>query len=231
MTRPEEPQKKTTDAGVSLSANFRVFSFDMAALLPVGWVESVSRCLAEHAAAQDLRGESSTSRENASWADTRGLVPARALVADGRAIRSVAPWLDSLYRGPFLEAANSLGDEKYECAHDLASGVNINAIAAGDRYEWHVDSNPLTGVLFLSGGHDGGDLVFRPDSDDGEWSLRITPEVGRLLLFDAREVAHTVEPVLGNDRRVSVPMNYYVRGETQARPADLDRYLYGATAP
>lgn len=223
--------KNRAIVGNSVSAHFVIFAFDMAPLLPIEWSGSVTRCLAEHGTDHSLGGSSSTSRENASWAATRNMVPARAVVADGRTVLNRTPWLDSLYRGAFLEAANSLGAEQYECAHDLASGVNINAIASGSRYEWHVDSNPLTGVLFLSGDHDGGDLLFRPDTEDEAWSLRVTPQIGQLLLFDAREVAHTVEPVRGGDQRVSVPMNYYLRGETQVRPGDLDQYLYGAASP
>lgn len=213
--------------GESLSSQFLIYRFDMVSFLPDSWEESVTRCLAQHGLDHSLGGESSTSREQATWASTTDTVPARALVADGRAVLSDTPWLDALYRGQFLGAANGLGEERYVCARDLPSGVNINAIPAGCRYEWHVDSNPLTGVLFLSGDHDGGDLLFRPDHHAEDWTVRVKPQIGHLLLFDAREVPHTVEPVLGGNHRISVPMNYYLRGEIQTRPSDLDLYLYG----
>jgi len=211
----------------ALSSRFPIFGFDMSAQLPPDWKETVDQCVDEYAVSHTLSGDASTSREKAMRTSTPLDVPARALVADGLAVRQSAPWLDELFRGEFLQMANSLGTTCYECAHDVPSGVNINVIPPRSRYEWHVDSNPLTGLLFLSEDHNGGDLVFRSGDPSDYWTVRVTPVVGKLLLFDAREVAHTVEPLDRGESRISAPMNFYLKGEPQVRPNDLDAYLYG----
>lgn len=211
-----------------LSDHMTLFAYDVSELLPATWAKDVARCVEVRGERQQLDGRSSTSRDGVFAEPDEA--PATAVVVDGLDVASRLPWLDQLYRGTFLTMANSLDLGGFECAHDRASGINVNAVDTGARYEWHVDSNPLTGVLFLSGPHEGGDLVFRPDGRppaSTEWTERIAPVPGSLLLFDARAAAHRVEPVLGGGTRLSAPMNYYVAGQEQARPDDLDPYLYG----
>ena len=125
--------------------------------------------------------------------------------------------------------SNSLGVGTFDGCIDLRAATNINATPRNARYEWHVDSNPLTGLLFATT-HDpgeGGQLLFKPDPvarPNESWSLHVSPRAGTLLIFDAREAAHVVTR-LNADIRLSVPMNYYHRGK-QERPEDLDGYLY-----
>jgi hypothetical protein len=137
----------------------------------------------------------------------------------------------SLYRRLFLDLANSLGLGEFRTSADLVSSVNINCQRCSERYEWHVDSNPLTGLLFAATlePEDGGELVFRPDpasSMNDDWELRIRPTAGTLYLYDARAAAHSVEPVLRENVRISVPMNFYYPSGQADRPGDLDEYLY-----
>ena len=113
-------------------------------------------------------------------------------------------------------------------AEDVESSININMVAGiGNRYERHVDSNPVTGLLYLStlAEEDGGALVF--DHPSG-LSDRIYPRQGLFVAFDASDTPHYVAPLKRHLARLSVPMNYYRVGETQARPIDLDSYLYGS---
>jgi hypothetical protein len=51
-------------------------------------------------------------------------------------------------------------------------------------------------------------------------------QVGDLLFFDARKAAHAVEPLAGAKLRATVPMNYFVAGESIVRPDGLDEALY-----
>ncbi|MER7283922.1 2OG-Fe(II) oxygenase [Dactylosporangium sp. NPDC000244] len=115
---------------------------------------------------------------------------------------------------------------------DERSAINVNVLRTGNGYEWHVDSNPLTGLLFVTDqpAEGGGELVFRADpvtSPGEDWELAVRPRAGELLLFDARRAAHAVMPVRGAADRVSVPMNFYYANAANGRPDCLDRYLYG----
>ena len=148
----------------------------------------------------------------------------------GDLVAQTVPWLDGLYRTEILTLVNSLGFGQYEVSTDQRSRINLNTTLKGARYEWHVDSNPMTALLFVTTHEpsDGGQLLFRPDPQvrPGEtWELQVSPKAGTLLVFDAREAAHVVTEVLAG-RRISAPMNYYDAG-MQERPADLDGYLYG----
>jgi len=213
--------------GIRLSDDLPLFSFDVNRSLPPDWRDSVSSCLAVAGRHTRFDGHSNTSRERC-FPRAR---QASATVVDGAGIRSSMPWLLDLYEGLFLGLANSLGLGGFEAANGQRSAVNVNRLDVGERYEWHVDSNPLTGVLLLSThvGSGGGALVFRPDPFEGtaqSWEVRVTPSQGTLLLFDARRSAHTVEPVVSGPPRISAPMNFYVSGAEQQRPDDLDAYLY-----
>lgn len=100
------------------------------------------------------------------------------------------------------------------------SGVNVNVLdGSNSRYELHLDSNPLTGVLFFTS-HDeksGGQLVFERDGR----RATVNPRAGWFLLFDAREIPHSVTPVNGRRARISAPMNYYFEDDEIERPEAL----------
>ena len=201
------------------------FATDVSSLLPADWQAQIRQCSNRHSRWQVLDGASVTSRED-QFPDA---TPPRVGVVTGDVIATELTWLDSLYRGKFLELVNTLGDGDFEVCSDIRAGANINATPRGARYEWHVDSNPMTGLLFATSHspEDGGQLVFRPDPavrPQEDWELRISPRAGTLLVFDAREAAHVVTQ-LRAELRLSVPMNYYYVGG-QDRPEDLDAYLY-----
>ena len=107
----------------------------------------------------------------------------------------------------------------------IESGVNLNVLSGpGGRYELHYDSNPLTGLLFVTN-HDeasGGQLQFKLNGQD----LNLDPRRGTFVTFDARRLPHAVTPLTGDSLRITAPMNFYIEGEDQ-RPAGLDDYLYG----
>lgn len=220
MKAPAFPQIKPLIEDIS------AFATDIAGLLPEGWQDDIARVSETSSVWQVLEGGSITSRE-ASFDST---ADPHVGVVTGDVVAREIPWLDALYRTQFLALINSLGVGEYEVSVDLRSGINLNTTLRGARYEWHVDSNPMTALLFATT-HDaseGGQLVFRPDPEtrpDENWELQVSPRAGTLLLFDAREAAHVVTEVL-TGKRISVPMNYYEAGK-QERPSDLDGYLYG----
>lgn len=210
-----------------VSTHFDVFACDVTPVLPESWSRDLRTLTDRFGYLSHLDGSSVTSRERA----FRTAGPSSLVVVDGDVVEDAARWLADLYRGCFVELANSVGLGSFTSSPDVRSAINLNCQGQGQRYEWHVDSNPLTGVLFATtaGPKDGGDLVFvsdpvhRPESD---WEVRVSPVAGTLLLFDARKVAHHVEPVTSSEPRISVPMNYYLSDRGIERPDDLDAYLY-----
>lgn len=202
------------------------FGTDVSALLPTTWVEDVHKCSELHSHWKVLDGGSLTSREE----QFRDGTPPKVGVVTGELIAEQLPWLDALYRHEFLSLVNTLVEGHYEVSADLRSSMNINTTPRGSRYEWHVDSNPVTALLFVTSHKpaEGGQLLFRPDpvTRPGEaWELQISPQAGTLLIFDGREAAHVVTH-LNMGLRLSIPMNYYLVGH-QERPADLQEHLYG----
>lgn len=196
-------------------------SFDLIqlGLLPENWVAQILKVAEEDSYLVKLDGKSSTSREPE---NTDG---AEVFVVEGDVIAEKLNWLHNLYQIEFLEFANTNFIGLYDFAENIKSGTNINLLKGKNaRYEWHVDSNPLTGVLFVTTHNesDGGELVFKLPNE----TITVYPKSGTLILFDARQIPHTVLPLQKDGIRISVPLNFYNRGYAQIRPDDLDSYIY-----
>ena len=190
---------------------------DVIGQMPSTWAADIRSVVRDHVKAASLSGDDQSSREPSGSSIPYGIV-------DGRTVIAELPWLDALYRGPWRRAASEFAGVDLDVARDPRGGVNLNSLnGAGSRYEMHVDTNPCTGLLFVTTHDptDGGDLVFSQDRAD----LHIWPKAGTLLVFDARQVPHTVNPLLLDTHRISAPMNYFAKGDPQIRPA-LDDYLY-----
>jgi hypothetical protein len=151
-------------------------------------------------------------------------------------VRHRLPWLYHHYRGIFLELAGEACEEKVTPALDERYGVVLNAQRGTRmRFECHIDSNPLTGLLFCTEHVDGGELVFAHDAAaastaDVERDCSVVrPTAGHLIFFDARRYPHYVRPLTEeSDMRVVAVMNYYTGScPESARPPALNRHLYG----
>ena len=204
------------------------FAWDLIStgLLPARWEDSVQDTVEEFGFGTVLTGDGSTSREKRSGQH----IPVR--VVDGSAIKHSLPWLWSLYSGPLLEFSSRSFNRTLFPAIDIKSAVNINHISGeGARYEWHVDSNPVTGLLFASTcpPEQGGALVFRDVQNKRKSVVR--PRSGLFICFDARQIPHRVAPVKGAFSRSSIPMNYYEDSTNQNRPPDLESQIYTPTEP
>jgi len=151
-------------------------------------------------------------------------------------VRNRLPWLYESYRGVFLELAGGTSGEKVIPAHDDRYGVVLNVQRGTQmRFECHVDSNPLTGLLFCTNHLSGGELVFAHDAaassiEEVEQDCSaVRPLAGHLIFFDGRKYPHYVRPLIHDSSlRVVAVMNYYTEScpET-ARPPELNRHLYG----
>jgi len=105
------------------------------------------------------------------------------------------------------------------------------------RFECHIDSNPLTGLLFctdqLAGA--GGELVFAHDPAAADLGAVerdcsvIRPHAGHLIFFDGRRHPHYTRPLTSeSDVRIVAVMNFYTESCPEStRPSELNRHLFG----
>lgn len=186
----------------------------------------------EFAVERIITPTSTTSRENDHHAQLR------TLTMDGVEIARRLPWLTSLYETRFRELAQSCADELVTVASDQRYGVVINVKRGCDmRYECHVDSNPLEGLLYVTSNPPGtgGELVVSnvgdvPSIEDVDQDCSIIyPTAGHLVFFDGSHHSHYVRPLTDEQgTRVVVAMNYYTSSLPESsRPADLNRHLFG----
>jgi 2OG-Fe(II) oxygenase superfamily len=148
------------------------------------------------------------------------------------------PWLYRMYRGLFLELAGETCAERVVPALDDRYGVVLNVQRGTTmRFECHVDSNPLTGLLFCTDhpAGSGGELVFAHDpAASGVETVEkdcsvLTPHAGHLIFFDGRQHPHYARPLVSEtDVRIVAVMNFYTGSYPEStRPSELNRYLFG----
>ena len=206
-------------------------TFDVSEMLPSRWQQQAL----DAAADSDFRDFPRTpviSREAPEVQYiTRGRVHAQQ-------VATALPWLYRFYRSSFLQLARQAIDGSVSPARDERYGAVLNVQrGTGMRFECHIDSNPVTGLLFCTD-HDpagGGELVFAHDrgatSVDGiDRSCSVLrPQSGHLIFFDGRDHPHYVRPLTAaNAVRVVAVMNYYTGSCPEStRPPALNRHLYG----
>jgi hypothetical protein len=213
-----------------MSARFRWITFDVNDLLPPHWQQEITTVAAE----ADFREFPKTpvlTRESAEVSHiNRGRVHAHQ-------VRRGIPWLQDLYHGSFLELANDAWPESVVPAADARYGVVLNVQRGTSmRFEAHVDSNPVSGVLFCSDHPAGGGEVaisHDPAAADVDAIERncsvIRPQAGYLVFFDGRDRAHYARSLMAeSDMRVVAVMNFYTESFPEStRPRELNRHLYG----
>lgn len=203
---------------------------DVTRLFPEDWHDDISSVAAE-AEFRDFPRTPVLSREAADVSHiTRGRVHADK-------VQQCLPWLYKLYRDDFAELAAQAWREPIDTAFDDRYGVVLNVQkGAGMRFECHVDSNPVTGLLFLtSHPAGGGELVVSHDpAAVGVEALErdcspIRPEAGQLIFFDGKTYPHYARALRADgETRVVAVMNFYTRSFPETtRPAELNRHLFG----
>jgi hypothetical protein len=208
---------------------FRWTTFDLNDILPSGWQQEI-RAVAADADFREFPPTPPLSREAATVRHIhRGRVHADQ-------VRARLAWLYELYHGAFLELAREGCAERVVAARDDRYGVVLNVQHGPTmRFECHVDSNPLTGLLFCSDHPVGGELVVAHDAAatgieavDRDCSV-IRPYAGHLIYFDARKHPHYARPLTADTgTRIVAVMNFYTESCPEStRPAELNRHLYG----
>lgn len=208
---------------------FRWITFDVRDLLPSRWQQDV-RELATDADFRDFPRTPVLSREAAHVSRIfRGRVHADE-------VRRRLSWLPELYTGAFLRLAGEAWSEPVVTARDTRYGLVLNVQRGTSmRFECHVDSNPLTGLLFCTEHQAGGELAFSNDPTatglaevERDCSI-IRPHAGHLVFFDARDHPHYARPLRStSDVRILAAMNFYTESFPEStRPKELNRHLYG----
>ena len=119
-------------------------------------------------------------------------------------------------------------DERYGVVLNVQRGTRM-------RFECHVDSNPLTGLLFCTNHPAGGELLFAHDvSAAGLTAVErdcsvIRPQAGHLIFFDGRRYPHYARALMQeSEMRVVAVMNFYTESFPEStRPPELNKHLYG----
>lgn len=206
-------------------------TFDVSSQLPADWQRDIS-AVAASADVRDFPRTPVLSRE----AKQVEHIPRGRVHADR--VREGLPWLYRFYRGYFLELAASTRAEPVAPAADDRYGLVLNVQqGTGMRFECHVDSNPLTGLLFCTDhpAGAGGELVFGHDPAAAEVSAVerdcsvIRPHAGHLIFFNGRRQPHYARPLVSESAvRVVAVMNFYTGSCPEStRPPELNRHLYG----
>jgi hypothetical protein len=208
---------------------FHWITFDVGGSLPPGWEHEV-RTAAE---AADFRKFPRTPVLSREAPDVRS-IPRGRVHADQ--VRLRLPWLYRYYRGAFLTLAREVCAEPVMAAHDDRYGLVLNVQRGRSmRFECHVDSNPLSGILFCTDHVEGGELVVAHDATatdiravEQDCSV-IKPHAGHLIFFDGRRHPHYARPLtVPSDTRVLAVMNFYTQSCPEStRPRELNRHLYG----
>lgn len=212
-----------------MQSRVELATFDATSSLPPNWRQEVRR-VAEDADFRRFPRTPGLSREAPGVPDIyRGRV-------HSDQVRDRLPWLYRAYRIDFLRFAELVCDEPVVPASDDRYGIVLNVQRGKDmRFELHVDSNPLSGVLFCTNHAAGGELVFAHDTDaegisavDENCSV-VRPRAGQLIFFDAREHPHYARPLTDeSDIRIVAVMNFYTESFPEStRPEELNRHLYG----
>ena len=213
-----------------MRSGFHWTTFDLTGQLPPGWHADVIAAAVD-ADVREFPRTPILSREAPEVSHIR-----RGRVEVDR-VQDALPWLYQLYRGDFLELARlAWADKSVEPARDDRIGVVLNVQRGTTmRFECHVDSNPLTGLLFCTDHREGGELVFAHDKDAASVQAverdcsAIRPHAGHLIFFDGREHPHYARPLLSEpETRVVAVMNYYTESWPESvRPPELNRHRFG----
>jgi hypothetical protein len=212
-----------------MPSRFRWTTFDLNDWLPAGWQLDVA-ATAEAAEVRAFPRTPVISRESQGVRQVaRGRVHAEQ-------VSYHLPWLVKAYRNELLELATEVSAEPVSAAQDDRYGVVLNVQrGTGMRFECHVDSNPLTGLLFCTDHQSGGELVVSNEAEaegvaeiDRNCSV-IRPHAGHLIFFDARRYPHYARALTADsETRIVAVMNFYTESCPEStRPRELNRHLYG----
>lgn len=200
--------------------NEAVTAVNVESLMPPDWQQQIENVVKKYGKLVTLQGgKVSTSLEDDRFTTIYTVVK-------GGDIEANLPWVWELYQGPFRELVSKVAGQEVEVDPDKKFSANINTITKAtqkDGYELHTDINHWTALLAVTTMHeeDGGELI-HVLPDDGRVETRI--RAGLLYIFDGRNHPHKVNLLNQEgsaDTRITVPMDYVLKGVKVKRPDDL----------
>lgn len=213
-----------------MSQPFWYWKRDVNGLLPEGWQIDIGTV----AGKADFRAFPRTPILSREAPDVSHIERGR---VDAETVMEHLSWLYQLYRNEFLELAAEARGEPIDAAADDRYGVVLNVQRGKTmRFECHVDSNPVTGILFLTDHPAGaGELVVSHDPDavgvdEVERDCTpIAPKAGQIIFFDGKTHPHYARRLLDeSDVRVVAVMNFYTASCPEStRPPELNRHRFG----
>ena len=201
-------------------SRFWWITFDVSDLLPGGWQQDVEAIAAD----ADVRYFPKTPLLTREGDDVLSVERGRVHATQ---VRQGLPWLYDLYHGAFRDLAEKAWREPVQAARDDRYGLVLNVQRGTKmRFECHVDSNPLTGLLFCTDHHAGGELVVSHDQDaqsvqgvDSNCAI-IRPQAGHLVFFDVTQHPHYARALVSeSDVRIVADMNFYTEASPERAPA------------
>ena len=209
---------------------FTWMSKDIEYYLPKGWKKSIESLALNQCIEKIIVPTSVTSREDSSVTEII------TKVVGGKKLKSELPWLYELYANKFRLMSEEIYKTEVFIAEDDRYAINLNVqIGNKARYECHVDSNPIEGLLYVTDHPkgQGGELIVSNEpsaigcQEIDRDCVRIYPRTGDLIFFNASNHPHYVAPLTSEQSiRIVVAMNYYTWELTEKmRPADLNHHL------
>lgn len=116
------------------------------------------------------------------------------------------------------EIISEIADQEVILSPHALSAMNLCVYRQNETIGKHVDTNPVSALLFLS---EGAPLMI----ETFYGIVELSPVVGHMAVFQGRLCAHWVPPVDREQFRVTAPMNYYLPHDTH-RPDYIDRISY-----
>src|SRR6266404_2791168 len=144
MLTTQHPPSKTENRD-KCQTEFTWKEFKVESFLPKAWDKQIVSFALKHSVLRRLTPTSVTSRESSQ------ALKIPVLTVGGKKIKEGLPWLFDLYRGTFRDLGQTCVSEPLSIAQDVRYAINLNVQRGIKmRYECHVDSNPLEGLLFVT---------------------------------------------------------------------------------
>lgn len=144
-------------------------------------------------------------------------------VVDGRSVTAHAPNLVEWVRAMIPAEVQRLTGEEWKLSTDPDAYINVNLLRGlGERYEWHIDPNPLTVVVYVTGHTDGGEFMYKLDN-----VVHTLPVYcGLMVVMEGCKIPHAVATMLSDVPRISIPIELYQGDAPTALYSHKDAALY-----
>jgi len=154
-------------------------------------------------------------------------------IFQGADVRKHLPELVTLYQAA-LPLVSAVTNRDAVLSPHARSDINIKVYpAGGGTLGEHFDTNGITVLLFLTTNLEAPLRMQVPRSHPSRepWVERrnIYAKAGSLLVMKGREILHDCEPTV-TEQKISVVLNYYVRGDTW-RHDQFDDFVYEGVPP